>query len=82
MHPRCLHGVFQVRGKEGLRAYGAVVYPNGVVSERDGHDMSDWIEDRELFLAKEVNRAMRRRQQGQREGKSRTYGLGFLSAPL
>src|SRR5271156_2140385 len=82
MHPRCLRGVFQVRGEEGLRACGAVVHQNRVVSERDGHDVSDRTEDRELFLAEEVDRAVRRRQQGQREGKSRTYGLGFLSAPL
>jgi hypothetical protein len=34
-----------------------------IVSERDGQDVSDRIEDRELFLAEEVDRAMRRGQQ-------------------
>jgi hypothetical protein len=43
---RCLHGVFQVRGEEGLRSCGPVVHPYRVVSKRDGHDVSDGTEDR------------------------------------
>ena len=59
MHPNCLHGVFQVCGEERFRACGAVVHLNRVVSERDGQDVSDQTEDRELFLAKEVGRTVR-----------------------
>jgi len=59
MHPNCLLKVFQVRGEERFRACGAVVHLNRVVSERDSQDVSDWIEDKELFLAKEVSRTMR-----------------------
>jgi hypothetical protein len=61
MYPYCLYGVFQVYGEEGSRTCKAVIYPNRVVLECDGHDVSDRVKDRELFLAEEVDRAIRSR---------------------